>query len=231
MLGKMILQKFGFLFLGILFGQNLFAEELLTNVARFQNPPKWLNSTRVNRIAENVSRYMEWSIRRVEVIWYSDASQFNQSHSLGPLAIAVTQRKENKILLGPKVTEKNFDQVFGHELVHVSSEQKYKDAIPPWLEEGVANFIAKSQKLNYQEIKKWKIPEDVRSLSHPLRGQYQEAQQRYAFSQALTEMIASRCDFINLLRMSVQRKMENYLGNICHIKDLNADFRAWIQKK
>lgn len=215
----------------LLIPQTSLAAELLTNVARFQNAPKWLNSTRVNRIADNVTRYMEWSIRRVDVIWYSDASEFQSAHSLGPYASAVTKRRENKILLGPQVNESNFDQIFGHELVHVTSEQKYKDAIPPWLEEGVANFIAKSKKIDYAKLKALPGPIDVRTLSHPMRGKFEEVQIKYMTSQAVTEMIASRCDFINLLRMSVQRKLEDYLNNMCRIKDLNSEFKDWLRKK
>ncbi len=217
--------------LSLTLGLTTHASELLTNVAHFQNAPQWLNSTRVNRIAENVSRYMEWSIRRVEVIWYSSSSEFQNAHSLGPYAAAVTKRKENKILLGPQVNETNFDQIFGHELVHVTSEQKYKDAIPPWLEEGMANFIAKSKKVDYRKLKASIHSIDVKSLSHPMRGKLEEIQMKYLASQAVTEMIASRCDFINLLRMSVQRKLENHLNNICRIKDLNSEFKDWIRRK
>jgi hypothetical protein len=44
-------------------------------------------------------------------------------------------------------------------------------------------------------------------------------------------MLASKCDFINLLRMSVQRKMEDYLANICRTTDINADFKKWLAQK
>ena len=173
---------------------------------------------------------MEWSTRRVEVIWYEDQASFSNAHKLGPAPIAVAIRGENKILLGPHVTEKNFDPVFGHELAHVISAQKYKDAIPPWLEEGMANFVAKAGKVDYHSLKQFKFS-DVNELAHPIKGDFAMIQSRYQASQALAEMISSKCDFRNLLRLSVQRKLQDYLGNICRITDLNSSFQKWIQEK
>ena len=49
-----------------------YSAELLTNCAHFNDAPKWVHLSRVNRIAENVTRFMEWDIRRVEVIWYQN---------------------------------------------------------------------------------------------------------------------------------------------------------------
>lgn len=203
-------------------------EELLTNCARFNNPPKWLNRSRVNRVADNVTRIMEWNIRRVEVVWYQTPKEFQAAHKLGPLAMAVTQRESNRILLGPRVVESNFDRVFAHELVHITSEQKYKGAIPKWLEEGVANYVAQFGKVDYVKMSKRPLPENVTNVSHPMKGSEDEILNNYQISQALTEMIASRCDFRNLLRLSVQRKMEDYLENICKISNINESFKKWV---
>lgn len=206
-------------------------KELLTNSARFVNAPPWLGNTQVNRAADRVQNFMEWSIRRAEVQWFDDESSFTQAHGMGPNAVAVTNKTRNIVYLGPKVTQQNFDQVFAHELVHIVSGQKYKEAIPIWLEEGVANYISKARKVDYSEVKKMTWPLDVYSLAHPLRGSPQEIRQRYMASQALTEFIASKCDFRGLLRLSVQRKLENYLENICRIKNLSQEFEAWVKKK
>lgn len=207
------------------------SEELLTNCALFHDSPKWLSSSRVNRIADSVSRYLEWSIHRVDVQWYNNQESFEKAHALGPLAVAVSKRKNNQILLGPKVNEKNFDQVFAHELVHITSEQKYKESIPNWLEEGLANFIAKKDTVDYKALAKAQLPQNIEQLSHPMKGSLIQIQMNYMMSQALAEMIASKCDIINLLRLSVQRKMENYLDNICKIKDINKSFKEWVLKK
>jgi hypothetical protein len=203
--------------------------DLLTNCAHFTNPPKWLNLSRVNRVAEAVTRTMEWDVRRVQVQWYHTQKEFEAAHSLGPLPMAVTQRSLNRIILGPKVVESNFDRVFAHELVHVSSEQKYKGAIPKWLEEGVANYVAQYSKVDYVSMNKRPLPADVTKMTHPMSGSEQDIINHYATSQAVTEMIASRCDFKNLLRLSVQRKMEDYLEKICKISDINQSFQKWVK--
>lgn len=209
---------------------NAHSTELLTNSARFTNPPKWLTLSRVNKAAQPIESFMEWSTRRVEVTWYSDQAAFEKAHKLGPAAVAVAIKGQNKILLGPKVTEKNFNQVFGHELVHIISAQKYKDAIPPWLEEGAANFISKNGRVDYLQLSQYEMS-DYRELAHPMRGSAENASSRYQASQALAEMIASKCDFRNLLRLSVQRKLEDYLNNICRISDVNASYKKWVMEK
>lgn len=209
---------------------NALAAELLTNCAHFADAPKWLSLSRVNKVAEPVENLMEWSTRRVEVVWYKDHSTFQSAHSLGPAAIAVTLRGQNKILLGPDVNENNFNQIFGHELVHVISAQKYKDAIPAWLEEGVANFISKNGKVDYKALATHELG-PINQFAHPMSGSEDMIHIRYQASQALTEMIASKCEFRNLLRLSVKRKMEDYLENICRIKDVDADFKKWVKEK
>lgn len=206
-----------------------YSAELLTNCAHFNDAPKWVNLSRVNRIAENVTRFMEWDIRRVQVIWYQNQKEFEAAHSLGPIPLAVTLRNQNKILLGPRVVDSNFDRIFGHELVHVSSAQKYKEAIPKWLEEGIANYVAKFEKIDYVSLSKKALPADVTKINHPVSGNEQSVLTNYYISQALTEMIASKCDFRNLLRLSVQRKLENYLENVCHITDINQSFQKWVK--
>lgn len=220
-----------FLFLLLLSSTSSFSTELLTNCARFTDAPKWLNLSRVNRVAETVSRIMEWDIRRVEVQWYQNQKDFEKAHSLGPMALAVTQRSANRILLGPKVVESNFDRIFGHELVHITSEQKYKGAIPKWLEEGMANHIAKFGKVDYAALAKRPLPKDVTKMIHPMSGSDQDILNHYMTSQALAEMLNSRCDFRNLLRLSVQRKMEDYLEKVCRITDINDSFQKWVKSQ
>jgi hypothetical protein len=207
-----------------------YAEDLLTNCARFQNAPKWLSLSRVNKVAAPVENLMEWSTRRVDVIFYQDQITFERAHSLGSAALAVTLRGRNKVFLGPKVNETNFNQVFAHELVHVISDQKFKRAIPVWLEEGVANYISKNGNVDYKALSKLDI-KDVNELGHPMLGRADMIHIRYQASQALTEMIASKCEFRNLLRLSVGRKMQDYLENICHISDINATFKNWIKTR
>lgn len=211
---------------------NLYAKDLLTNSALLVEPPAWVTSVRINRLADRVQSQLEWSIRRVRVFFYKDQKQFQASHKFGSLAVAFSRPSDNTVHLGPKVTDANFDQVFSHELVHVISYQKYKQAIPRWLEEGLANYYAKKGKVSYAWLKTQAFPEDVRSLTHPYASKSADSTKyHYMASQALVEMIAARCDLRNLLRLSVGMTMEAYLGTYCQIKDLNKSFREWVEKK
>lgn len=205
------------------------AHEIETNWVHMSDAPTWLTRNRVEKIVNHIQTQMEWDIRKVEVIWYHDQESFQKSHSLGPLAIAVSRKPDNIIRLGPKVTNENFDAVFGHELVHIISYQKYKDAIPPWLEEGLANYLAKQGKVNYHWLAEHPFPKDVRSLTHPYAGDADSTRYDYMASQALAEMIAKKCDLGNLLQLSVGEKMEPYLDTYCEIKDLNQAFQKWVK--
>jgi hypothetical protein len=224
------MKKFFLLAILLTFSSTVFSAELLTNSAHFANAPSWLTLNRVNKVAAPIENFMEWSTHRVEVIWYQDQAAFEKAHSVGPAALAVSLRGQDKILLGPRVTEKNFDPVFGHELVHVISSQKYKDAIPSWLEEGIANFVSKNGSVDYRALGKTTI-KDVNELAHPMYGEAAMIHSRYQASQALAEMIASHCDLRGLLRLSVQRKLQDYLENICRISNINSSFQKWIKEK
>lgn len=219
------------IFLGLCLPTAARAGELLTNAAHFSNAPPWLSMSRVNRVVDNIQRVLEWDIRRVEVVWYNDPAQFEASHNQGPLAVAVSFRDQNRVHLGPKVTEKNFDSIFGHEMAHVISFQKYKGAIPSWLEEGVANFVSKNGKVDYAWLAQQPGVQDFHDLTHPMRGNADEVRARYQASQALVEMISARCDFRNLLRLSVGQGMDGYLERFCGFKDMNALFQKWMRDK
>ena len=208
------------------------ADELLTNATHMADAPKWVTKGRIDRIADRIQNILEWSIRRVEVTWYKDQATFERQHGLGPLVLAVSRKNSNSILVGPRVTKDNFDSIFGHELVHVISYQKYKEAIPKWLEEGLANYIAKAGSVDYAKLLAQPFPKDVRQLTHPFNGAVVSDQVRYHYwaSQALTEMLAAKCDLRNLLRLSVGMKMENYIETYCGIKDLNLTFQKWVKE-
>lgn len=208
------------------------AEEIVTNAVRMTDAPSWLKRTRVEKITDRIQTQLEWTIRKIEVRWYKDADSFAKAHSLGPFAMAVTRKGDNLVMLGPAVNNQNFDTTFGHELVHIILGQKYKDAVPKWLEEGLANYLAKNGKADYAYLAKRPFPSDVRNFTHPYGGKsYDDVHYHYVASQALAEMIARKCDLTNLLRLSVERKLENYLETYCEIKDLNEAYRKWIKSK
>jgi hypothetical protein len=207
------------------------AKEIKTNEVMMSNAPDWLTESRVDKVTFRLQQKLEWTTRKIDVKWYPNRVDFDRAHTLGPNAIAVTvgQGTTATVHLGPRVTASNFDEVFGHELVHVIVIQKYKGAIPKWLEEGLANHYSNHGKVNYKWLASKPFPEDVKSLAHPLLGSADGISYRYEASQALAEMLDKKCEMENLVRMSVQRKMEDYIGTLCEIKDLNAAFRAWVK--
>jgi hypothetical protein len=115
------------------------ANPVSTNAATFLNPPAWLNESRIDRVVDQIQQYMEWDIRKVSVTWHNDQAEFQKFHGYDATVLAVSRKPDNTIHLGPRVTSQNFDSVFGHELVHIILFQKYKDSVPKWLEEGLAN--------------------------------------------------------------------------------------------
>lgn len=222
---KFVLSLFFFLPIGV------WAHEIDTNALVFHNAPDWLKRPRIEKIIDRMQTKMEWTIRKIQVYRHDSAASFAKAHSLGPGVLAVANRTKNEIQIGPSVNEKNFDGVFGHELVHIISGQKYKDAIPSWLEEGLANHLAKNGKVNYAWLAKQPFPEDVTKLGHPFATVVRNPHYHYEASQALAEMIGKKCDLENLMRLSVGKKMTDYLTTYCEIKDLNAEFRAWVKRK
>lgn len=209
------------------------AKEIETNEFSIHDAPAWLTQTRVEKVTARILNRLEWSIRKTHVYWHASDAEYEKAQSLGPQALAVTSSRGDvaTVHLGPKVNEKNFDQVFGHETVHVIVTQKYKSSIPKWLEEGLANYYAKHGTVDYKAIARREFPNDVRELAHPFKGSPALISYRYEASQALAEMLDKKCDLDNLIRISVQRDMETYIANTCEIRDLNAAFREWVSKK
>jgi hypothetical protein len=215
------------------------AKEIKTNGVTMPNAPDWLTTSRVDKVIERMQGKLEWTIRQINVYWYKTQDEFDKAQNFGTLASAVTKKVDGvtTVHMGPKVTQTEFDEIFGHELVHVIVNQKYGESIPKWLEEGLANHLAKRGAVDYKWLAGQPFPNDVRELSHPmqgmqgLQGNAALVSYRYKASQALAEMLDKKCDLSNLIRLSVQNKMENYIETYCEIKDLNTAFRDWVKKK
>ena len=205
------------------------AKEITTNAVYMHNAPQWLSRVRVDKITDRIQMHMEWTIRRIHVYWHHSQEDFAKHHSFGPRARAITSKSQNTIRLGPQLNNKNFDQIFAHELVHGISFQKYKGVIPLWLEEGLANYFAKKKRVNYKWLAQQTFPKDVRQMVHKASTSRKKAQYHYIASQALAEMLAKKCDLNNLLRLSVERNMDTYIRNYCEISDLNTTFRKWVR--
>jgi hypothetical protein len=215
-----------------------FSATISTNEATFTNPQPWLTESRINRVIENIQNYMEWDVRKVNVIWHNSQEEFQNFHHFDSTVLAVSVLPKNEVHLGPRITTANFDPVFGHEMVHIVLYQKYKEAIPKWINEGLANFIAKQGKVNYPWIATKPFMPDVRALVHPFQQPdggvlpaKVESQYHYQASTALAEMIDSKCGLKDMLQLSVGKNLETYLTTTCEISDINAAFKEWVLSK
>lgn len=213
-----------------------FATGLATNETTFMDPPSWLNSRRVEGVVEKIQHFMEWDIRKVTVIWHANEAEFLKIHNFGSSVLALTLKRANTIHIGPQVTTKNFDSIFGHELVHVILFQKYKDSIPSWLEEGLANYIAQHGKVDYSWLRS-KPSQEVKTLIHPFQQTSggaivtaDSSRYHYEASTAVIEMIASKCDLKDLLGLSAGKKLISYLSGVCGIDDIQTAFLLWLKK-
>jgi hypothetical protein len=199
-----------------------------------KNAPDWLTQPRVEKVTDHIKLHLSWVPRDVPVTFYYTAADYSKAQNLGPQSMAVTKYDGGKasIHLGPLVTDKNFDETFGHELVHVEVFQKYKGAIPKWLEEGLANYFSSKEKVDYKWLAKQKPVDDVHNLAHPFSGDAAQINYRYKASQAFAEMLAKKCDLEVLIGLASEaHKMEQYMNTYCEIKDLNVAFREWVKKK
>jgi hypothetical protein len=222
-----------FLAAGLACGPATEAKDFKTNELDIVNGPSWLTQARVEKITNRIQYKLEWSTRMTKVFFYQSEADFAKAQSLGPMAEAVTEYANSAatVHIGPTVKDADLDAVLGHELVHVIIFQKYKDAIPKWFEEGLANHLAQRGVVDYKWLSKQDLPGDVRELAHPFSGSASMISFRYKASQAVAEMLDKKCGLDNLLRLSVQRKMENFVETYCEIKDINAAFKDWVKAK
>lgn len=199
------------------------------NQAVVHAPPKWLSASRVQKVVDKVQGFLEWDIRKIQVYFHSDQKAFEKTHGLGPMVRAAAKRADQSIHLGPKVDEPNFDGAFGHELAHIIVFQKYKDAIPKWLDEGLANYASRKEPVDFAYLAS-RPQKDIHQMNHPFQGG-EDPRYVYQASTAVMQMIAERCSIKDLLQLSVGKRLETYLKTYCEISDLSADFHAWVKKK
>ncbi len=213
--------------------QRTVTKEIFTNGVKMANAPTWLTATRVEKVVDRIQYKLEWSTHRINATWYYSKEDFSRAQSLGEFvtAVTITDKNGTSVHLGPRVTDANFDRIFGHEMVHVILAQKYKGSVPKWFEEGLANHYAKAEKVDYKWLAKQPFAIKLTELAHPVRGSQAEVTYRYKASQAIAEMLAKKCDLENLLRISLERKMEDYVKTYCEIKDLNQAFKDWVKKQ
>ena len=220
------------LFFFILMSLQVQARDITTNSLILKRPPKWLQPVKVRKITNYVENKLEWKIKRVPVYWHRNHETYSQAHSLGPGAAAVTVKstKRTEIHIGPDITEKDYEEILGHELVHVIFYQKYKNSIPDWLEEGFANFYARKNKVDKKWLARQNLPADVTSLGHPFKSPVVDIHLTYKISQAMVEFLSKKCDLSNLLRLSVKRNLEDYIKRTCGIDNFDREFKKWLNQ-
>lgn len=204
-------------------------KELFTNQVIFHNAPDWLSENLLQQTIDSTQNFLEWDLKRISAYGYSEMTTFNQEHSLSFQVNAFFRRSDGSVHLSPKVTRETFKNIFGHELVHAILFQKYKTAVPIWLEEGLANYVGKYRSPDYKALVKKNWP-DVTQLGHP-SNETIDPILHYAISTGLIEMIASKCSLKDLLQLSVGSKLINYLKTFCEIDNLNDSFKKWVRKK
>lgn len=218
-----------------LLGSSSYAKEqkIVSNEVVSENAPAWLTRNRMEKVTQRIQRRLEWATRRVSMRWYFDENEFSRAHGGRTGTIAFTKQTSGvaSIHMGPTVTTDNFDQIFGHELVHVIASQKYKTSIPKWLEEGLANHLSGFKKVDYKWLAKQPGVENVYDLAHPFSGDSSMIHYRYMASQALAEMLDGKCKLERLIQLSVERKIEDYIKTYCKIPNLNKAFHDWVKKR
>lgn len=210
-----------------------YGKEIITNEVQMPDAPAWLKQTRIEKVTDRIQHHLDWSTHRVAVYWHKTQDDFDRVQHFGAQSVAITKYSNDKatIHLGPRVDTKNFDEVFGHELVHVIAFQKYKGVIPKWLEEGIANYFSRYDKVDYKWLDRQPPIADVHQLAHPFSGSPAEVTYRYKASQAFAEMLAKKCNLEVLIGMSSENKMEDYMRTYCELKDLTGAFHSWVKKK
>jgi hypothetical protein len=207
-----------------------YAEDIDTNAVSIPSAPQWLSSSRVERVVDHVQDKLEWDVRKIQVRFYSDEAQFEKLHGFGSSVLAFSQKNTGTIAMGPRINSTNFDSIFGHELTHMVLFQKYKTAIPGWLEEGLADYIGQNSKVDYVWLSTQDHP-DVRTMTHPFKAQVQSPRYQYQASTAVIEMLAAKCGLDDLLQLSVGSNLEHYFATFCGIPDINQAFKDWVKKK
>jgi hypothetical protein len=218
------------------------ANDFVIEQIHFKKPPQWLTLSLAQKTISRVKGFLDWDPRHAEISFYTDTREFEahlaSHHSDRYISHAVTEKNQSQIHLGPQVTGRNFAQVFGHELVHLALFQKYKDEVPHWLEEGLANYVpGKDDDLlvDYAWLGKHLSPQErpkKRGLINTLEatGQTSHPHYQYEASTALIQMIASKCSLEDVIQHSLGGSFEKYLSTHCGIVDIDEEFKKWVNK-
>lgn len=200
-----------------------------TNCCAVENAPSWLSSYLMSDISAEMEQKMHWVIRRVRVVFHNNKATFASAANLNFSASAFFSPMGQVIEFSPQPNLETFAPIFRHELAHVISNQKFKGAIPRWLEEGFANFLGSRHDVDYKWLAAQTLP-NASELGHPSTDA-SGSKMHYLLSTATVEMIAGTCNLDDLLMLATGSKLTNYLETFCKIKDVNKSVRGWITGK
>lgn len=206
-----------------------FSKTIQVNQVTFFDAPKWLTNEEVQSCVQKVENTLEWDLRKISVFYYSDSSEFNKKNNFKFPIDALFKKSDQSIHISPKVNKTQFKRVFSHELVHAIFFQKYRNAIPVWLEEGLANTLSDYPSPDYRWLNLQSWP-PVSTLGH-VNDRLANARTYYSVSTGLIEMIKAKCNLHDLLKLTVGSKLTHYLKTFCGIEDTDKDFRKWVAEK
>lgn len=206
-----------------------FSRNIEINQVTVFNAPNWLDTSQVQSVVDKIQETLEWDLRKVAVFYFSSSKQFNTQHQFKFPIDAFFKKSSQSIYLSPQVTPKNFKKIFSHELVHAIFYQKYRNAIPVWLEEGLANKLSGYPTPNYSWLTSQSWP-SVTTLGH-VNDRQASSRTYYSVSTGLIEMIQEKCNLKDLLKLTVGSKLTHYLKTFCGITDIDQDFRTWVKEK
>ncbi len=206
-----------------------FAADYRTNCCEVKGAPNWLSSYTLQDLAVAIESKMHWSTRRIKVEFYGSGDDFQRASGLNFVANAFFNPNQQLIGVSPQKDLETFKPTFRHEMVHVISNQKFKGAIPNWLEEGFANYLGSKRQVDYKWLASQNIP-DASQLRHPSTDEG-GSKMHYQLSTATVEMIAKKCNLNDLLMLATGSKLTNYLETFCKIKNVGQEVRDWVALK
>ncbi len=210
------------------------AAALITNSLEIQNPPNWLKTNAINRVAARIENKLEWSPKRISARFYATENAFVAAHGYPQSPILAFYRSSTKeIHFGPRVTVENIEKVLAHEMAHAVLAQKYSTRLPKWLEEGLANWAAKNDGVKWRVLAQSKNRLDPRSIHHPIKAaDFTDTQLQYQVSMAFVHFLQRKCpSFRELLNLSLKSKLEAFLPTYCGIHDAQKEFWAFVDRQ
>jgi hypothetical protein len=212
----------------------LWAMALMTNSLKIENPPSWVKESIIQKVAARIESKLEWSPRRVNAYFYNSEQTFSDAHGFhGSPILAFYRRQTTDLHFGPRVDKNNFEMVLTHEMSHAVIAQKYKDHLPKWLEEGLANWTAKNDTVPWKDLAKLQPRMDPREAAHPFQAsEFQFTEARYMVSLAAVHFLKKECPSLReLLNLSLKSNLEKFLPTYCQIKNLKEEFWAFVDKR